>query len=112
MPAMAAAITARFFAFSFVFSYHMTFTTRPPSFPLNFAAHTALLLGFCCLLLCAFCSPAKLRIVNCVIDCVWLAISQPTEWQSSQSGHTENGWKVFEAPGVEPVFPKRDHAID
>jgi hypothetical protein len=22
------------------------------------------------------------------------------------------GWKVFEAPGVEPVFPKRDYAID
>ena len=22
------------------------------------------------------------------------------------------GWKVFEAPGVEPVFPKKDHAID
>jgi hypothetical protein len=23
-----------------------------------------------------------------------------------------NGWKVFEAPGVEPVFPEKDHAID
>jgi hypothetical protein len=22
------------------------------------------------------------------------------------------GWKVFEAPGVEPVFPKKDDAID
>jgi membrane protease YdiL (CAAX protease family) len=22
------------------------------------------------------------------------------------------GWKVFEAPGVEPVFPQKDHAID
>jgi hypothetical protein len=22
-----------------------------------------------------------------------------------------NGWKVFEAPGVEPVFPKKDWAI-
>jgi len=22
------------------------------------------------------------------------------------------GWKVFEAPGVEPVFPDKDHAID
>ncbi|HEY1476095.1 MAG TPA: hypothetical protein VGF37_00300 [Chthoniobacterales bacterium] len=22
------------------------------------------------------------------------------------------GWKAFEAPGVEPVFPKKDHAID
>jgi len=22
------------------------------------------------------------------------------------------GWKVFEAPGVEPVFPKKDQAID
>jgi hypothetical protein len=22
------------------------------------------------------------------------------------------GWSVFEAPGVEPVFPKKDHAID
>jgi hypothetical protein len=22
------------------------------------------------------------------------------------------GWKPFEAPGVEPVFPKKDHAID
>jgi hypothetical protein len=22
------------------------------------------------------------------------------------------GWKVFEAPGVEPVFPGKDHAID
>jgi hypothetical protein len=21
------------------------------------------------------------------------------------------GWKVFEAPGVEPVFPRKDHAI-
>ena len=21
------------------------------------------------------------------------------------------GWKVFEAPGVEPVFPQKDHAI-
>jgi len=21
------------------------------------------------------------------------------------------GWKVFEAPGVEPVFPEKDHAI-
>lgn len=23
-----------------------------------------------------------------------------------------SGWKAFEAPGVEPVFPKKDHAID
>jgi hypothetical protein len=23
-----------------------------------------------------------------------------------------NGWKCFEAPGVEPVFPEKDHAID
>ena len=23
-----------------------------------------------------------------------------------------NGWKVFEAPGVEPVFPEKDQAID
>jgi hypothetical protein len=23
-----------------------------------------------------------------------------------------NGWKCFEAPGVEPVFPKKDQAID
>jgi len=23
-----------------------------------------------------------------------------------------NGWKVFEAPGVEPVFPKKEQAID
>jgi hypothetical protein len=23
-----------------------------------------------------------------------------------------NGWKVFEAPGVEPVFPEKDHAIN
>ena len=22
------------------------------------------------------------------------------------------GWKAFEAPGVEPVFPKQDQAID
>jgi hypothetical protein len=22
------------------------------------------------------------------------------------------GWKVFEAPGVEPAFPKQDQAID
>jgi hypothetical protein len=22
------------------------------------------------------------------------------------------GWKVFEAPGVKPVFPNKDHAID
>ena len=22
------------------------------------------------------------------------------------------GWKVFEAPGVEPVFPKKDQAIN
>ena len=22
-----------------------------------------------------------------------------------------NGWKVFEAPGVEPVFPEKDQAI-
>jgi hypothetical protein len=22
------------------------------------------------------------------------------------------GWKVFEAPGVEPVFPEKDQAID
>jgi len=22
------------------------------------------------------------------------------------------GWKAFEAPGVEPVFPKKDQAID
>jgi hypothetical protein len=22
------------------------------------------------------------------------------------------GWKAFEAPGVEPVFPEKDHAID
>ena len=22
------------------------------------------------------------------------------------------GWKAFEAPGVEPVFPKKDYAID
>ena len=22
------------------------------------------------------------------------------------------GWKAFEAPGVEPVFPKKEHAID
>ena len=22
------------------------------------------------------------------------------------------GWRVFEAPSVEPVFPKKDHAID
>jgi len=22
------------------------------------------------------------------------------------------GWKVFEAPGVEPVFPEKDHAIN
>jgi hypothetical protein len=22
------------------------------------------------------------------------------------------GWKVFEAPGVEPVFPQKDDAID
>jgi hypothetical protein len=22
------------------------------------------------------------------------------------------GWKAFEAPGIEPVFPKKDHAID
>ncbi len=21
------------------------------------------------------------------------------------------GWKVFEAPGVEPVFPEKNHAI-
>jgi hypothetical protein len=23
-----------------------------------------------------------------------------------------NGWKAFEAPGVEPVFPDKDQAID
>jgi hypothetical protein len=23
-----------------------------------------------------------------------------------------NGWKVFEAPGVEPVFPEKDQAIN
>jgi hypothetical protein len=23
-----------------------------------------------------------------------------------------NGWKVFEAPGVEPVFPQKDQAIN
>jgi hypothetical protein len=23
-----------------------------------------------------------------------------------------NGWAVFEAPGVEPVFPEKDQAID
>jgi len=23
-----------------------------------------------------------------------------------------DGWKVFDAVGVEPVFPKKDHAID
>lgn len=22
------------------------------------------------------------------------------------------GWKAFEAPGIEPVFPKKDRAID
>jgi len=22
------------------------------------------------------------------------------------------GWKAFESPGVEPVFPKKDQAID
>jgi hypothetical protein len=22
------------------------------------------------------------------------------------------GWKAFEAPGVEPVFPKKDQAVD
>jgi uncharacterized protein DUF2188 len=22
------------------------------------------------------------------------------------------GWKAFEAPGVEPVFPEKEHAID
>jgi hypothetical protein len=24
----------------------------------------------------------------------------------------EGGWKVFEAPGVEPVFPEKDQAIN
>jgi len=23
-----------------------------------------------------------------------------------------NGWKVFEAPGVEPVFPEKDQALN
>jgi methyl coenzyme M reductase alpha subunit len=26
--------------------------------------------------------------------------------------HTRWGWKLFEAPGVEPCFSKRDKAID
>jgi hypothetical protein len=24
---------------------------------------------------------AKLRVVNCVADCVWISVTQPTEWQ-------------------------------
>jgi hypothetical protein len=28
-----------------------------------------------------------------------------------KSDRTPGGWKVFEAPGVEPVFPQKDHAI-
>jgi hypothetical protein len=27
-------------------------------------------------------------------------------------GSHRNGWKVFEAPGVEPVFPERRQAIN
>jgi len=27
-------------------------------------------------------------------------------------GRKPRGWKVFEAPGVEPVFPEKQHAID
>ena len=26
--------------------------------------------------------------------------------------HPLGGWKVFDPPGVEPVFPNKDHAID
>jgi hypothetical protein len=25
--------------------------------------------------------PVKLRVADCVADCVWLAVPQPTEWQ-------------------------------
>jgi hypothetical protein len=28
------------------------------------------------------------------------------------SAPSRNGWKVFAAPGGEPVFPKKDQAID
>jgi hypothetical protein len=31
---------------------------------------------------------------------------------SSKSDHSETGWQVFEAPGVEPVFPEKRQAID
>jgi hypothetical protein len=27
-------------------------------------------------------------------------------------GPRRNGWKVFEAPGVEPVFPEKNQAIN
>jgi hypothetical protein len=30
---------------------------------------------------CAMCPAAKLRVVNCVAECVLLAIPQPTKWQ-------------------------------
>jgi hypothetical protein len=29
-----------------------------------------------------------------------------------KSGRTVGGWSVFEAPGVEPVFPDKQDAID
>jgi hypothetical protein len=31
---------------------------------------------------------------------------------SVKSNRTYLGWKAFEAPGVEPVFPEKDQAID
>jgi hypothetical protein len=31
---------------------------------------------------------------------------------SSGCGPQRWGWKAFEAPGVEPVFPEKDQAID
>jgi hypothetical protein len=29
-----------------------------------------------------------------------------------KSNRTRLGWKAFEAPGVEPVFPEKDQAIE
>src|SRR5207245_5277081 len=33
---------------------------------------------------------------------IWVIEIKPHRW----------GWKAFEAPGVEPVFPKKDQAVD
>jgi hypothetical protein len=36
----------------------------------------------------------------------------PTEMTVIEIRPHRCGWKVFEAPGVEPVFPEKQHAID